>query len=792
MRKSCPNLICIIFTLSILYVNNLTLFAQKSGNQMTKYNVIWNSPSKDASGVMPVGNGDIGAGVYAIENGDLYILLSKNDAYNYMGDIFKTGRIKVSLSPNPFVNGKPFKQTLDLATGSISIKTNDLNLRIWVDANHPVIHTEINSAKEIKVSVKPDLWKRIDHTAYNITKFYTPSGGFDKNILPTQDVLLKTKNKLLWYYSVGNRSVFSDDLKYYGLTNMASKFSDPYRFNTFGNLVESPQLTTKGEVLGGSGKSFDIQIYGLTAQTSQTSEWVSAVEKLASRKVSVKDDWEKHCEWWSTFWQKSWIVASDNSIANSDREKFNGESSISGKREEKDGTALVSQSYNVFRFLMACQSRGKVPTKFNGGIFTQQLKVPFIDKRTRSGKVLQSDSTWLLNEDDRLWGRRFTFQNQRLLYWPLLASGDEDLMKPFFSYYSNMLDIRKAITKGWFGHEGAYFRENIEPTGAEQDCGHNCESGGLPPKSKPGEPYEGCWHDHYFTSGLETVSMMIDRVNYTGDTAFRDKILVPFAREILLFYDRHYARDANGKLLLDPAQSLETWWIAVNPAPDIAGLRFCLDELLAMKAGSAQDQAHWTKFRSEIPEVPLQSLDGRLAIAPAEKWAKKKNWENGELYPAFPFRMYGVGNGNSAILNWTMKNRTCVDAFSSGCWSQDQIDWAFAGNATEAANGLVRRFRTASSTCRFPLFGAEGPDSCPDFDHFGAGSIALQRMILQEVPGKIILLPAWPKNWDVSFKLHAMKNTTVQGKVKNGKIVQLVVTPKSRTKDVVFGEGWGG
>lgn len=41
---------------------------------------------------MPLGNGDIAAGVYAIENDALYLLLSKNDAFTYNGDIFKTGR----------------------------------------------------------------------------------------------------------------------------------------------------------------------------------------------------------------------------------------------------------------------------------------------------------------------------------------------------------------------------------------------------------------------------------------------------------------------------------------------------------------------------------------------------------------------------------------------------------------------------------------------------------------------------------------------------------------------------
>ncbi len=67
---------------------------------MARYNVIWESPSKDASGQMPLGNGDIAAGVYAIEDGSLYLLLAKNDAYTRHGDIFKTGRVLIRIQGN--------------------------------------------------------------------------------------------------------------------------------------------------------------------------------------------------------------------------------------------------------------------------------------------------------------------------------------------------------------------------------------------------------------------------------------------------------------------------------------------------------------------------------------------------------------------------------------------------------------------------------------------------------------------------------------------------------------------
>ena len=56
--------------------------------------------------------------------------------------------------------------------------------------------------------------------------------------------------------------------------------------------------------------------------------------------------------------------------------------------------------------------------------------------------------------------------------------------------------------------------------------------------------------------------------------------------------------------------------------------------------------------------------------------------------------------------------------------------------------------------------------------------------LLQTVDDKILILPAWPKEWDVHFKLHAPQQTTVEVVYKNGKIEKLEVFPKSREADV--------
>jgi hypothetical protein len=90
--------------------------------------------------------------------------------------------------------------------------------------------------------------------------------------------------------------------------------------------------------------------------------------------------------------------------------------------------------------------------------------------------------------------------------------------------------------------------------------------------------------------------------------------------------------------------------------------------------------------------------------------------------------------------------------------------------------------------CRFPLYGREGPDSCPDFDHFGAGSTALQRMLVQEAGRKILLLPAWPAAWDVDFKLHLAGGAVLNGTVKDGKLTAWDIRPQVRKTDVVVGQ----
>jgi hypothetical protein len=61
-------------------------------------------------------------------------------------------------------------------------------------------------------------------------------------------------------------------------------------------------------------------------------------------------------------------------------------------------------------------------------------------------------------------------------------------------------------------------------------------------------------------------------------------------------------------------------------------------------------------------------------------------------------------------------------------------------------------------------------------------------MLLQTDGSKILLFPAWPKDWDVQFKLHAPANTAIEGSLRAGKLEQLTVTPVERRQDMTIME----
>ena len=119
-------------------------------------------------------------------------------------------------------------------------------------------------------------------------------------------------------------------------------------------------------------------------------------------------------------------------------------------------------------------------------------------------------------------------------------------------------------------------------------------------------------------------------------------------------------------------------------------------------------------------------------------------------------------------------------------WCQDGIQAACLGLRDEAAKLVYGRAAHLNTDARFPAMWGPNFDWIPDQDHGNNILTNLQFMVSQSVGDKIYLLPAWPKKWNVSFKLHASHQTTIEGEYRDGKLVNLKVKPQSRAKDVVL------
>jgi hypothetical protein len=691
---------------------------------LSSYNVTWNEPGLSSSDSMPLGNGDIGLNVWTESSGDVLFYIGKTDAWtenpNDKLGLAKIGRVRVSMNPSAFSPGAALVQSLKLAEGEIEIHEDDektgATIRIWVDANHPVIRVETQSVVPRTVKVALEDWR-------------TEQVGK----LSPDTIVPSSQSQVVWYHHNGTGS-------------------EPHVLDwTFGGLIEGQGLKSLDAKTLQSPAPVTAQlisIYPLTTSASPPEAWVAKVQEQAKEieALDLEKTRQDHRQWWNQFWQRSWIFLS-------------GE----GKAHE------TTQGYILQRFVTACAGRGAYPIKFNGSIFVVDH-----DAENMGGKKGEPPLIQPVTADFRAWGGQYWFQNTRAMYWPRLMSGDFDEMLPLFKMYHDMLPANAALVKQYYHHDGAYCAETAPFWGGFQDLTNNGK---------------GSYTANYDTDLLELSMMGLDYYEYTGDKNFLQDTLLPIANAILTFFDQHFPH-ASGKLVLDPDNAIEMYWKVHNPAPDIAGLHAVLARLIALPGDLVDEatRANWRRIQTELPDLPVGVVDGKKVILPyeGEQTAPSHNSENPELYAIYPFRLYGLGRPDLNLALDTFNDRKIK---ATGCWVQDPIQAAMLGLADLAQKDVTFDLTRKDPKLKFPAFWERGHDYMPDEDNGGNGENGLQEMLLQVNGRQILLLPAWPKKWDVDFKLRAPFQTTLEGKVAGGKLISLEVTPPERKKDITLPEG---
>jgi hypothetical protein len=750
------------------------LFACAAANEpvasLDACNVVWDSLGKNFRDSMPIGNGDLGLNVWTEQNGDLVFLIGKDDAWTESAQLVKLGRVRVKLSPNPFTQAKNFRQELELRDGEIQI-TDEAGdkLLVWVDANRPVVHVEAQTKAPTILQASVELWRTQPRETRQggaeifgvgvLREWNNLPGG--KIIVDPDTLLPAEKNRLVWCHR-NERSLYPLVFESQHLESLLPKFPDPLLHRTFGvclkgdGLVSVDNQTLKSEK---PATSQHLDLIALTQQTDRLEEWQQSLAKLvaATDSSNLKKAHRQTQQWWNDFWRRSWI-------------------DVSGSPDAQK----VTQGYALQRWMNACAGRGALAMKFNGSIFTVGHE-PSSDTPYDPAKGER-------NADYRNWGGNLWFQNTRLVYWPMIASGDFDLLAPFYKMYRDVLPLAEDRTKLIYHHAGAAFPETMFFWGLPNNSDYGW--------GNPGPDMQNQWIRWHVNNGLELAMMMLDTYAVTQDSEFARKTLLPLADEITVWFDEHW-KHVDGKLHFEPAAALETRQWAVNPTPDIAGLKSVLPRLLALPENlttSAQREL-WHQMLAELPPLPLGRADaqgkspqtseaaatnGMTIIWPAEKFSRPNNVENAELYAVHPYRLFGVGLPDLELARATYDAKLFK---SSTCWGQDGFQAACLGWADKAKTEVIANF-TAYGGERFRWFWKEGHDWEPDMDNGGAGQIILQSMLLQIRGDKVLLFPAWPKDWDVNFRLHAPQNTIIECVYRAGKVETLKVTPARRTKDV--------
>ncbi|MBP5321706.1 MAG: hypothetical protein J6334_12025, partial [Kiritimatiellae bacterium] len=430
-----------------------------------------------------------------------------------------------------------------------------------------------------------------------------------------------------------------------------------------------------------------------------------------------------------------------------------------------EACATVTQAWLTQRYTTACAGKGALPIRFNGSLFTTSEKG---------------------NPDYRRWGHGYWWQNTRLPYFPMFAAGDFEFLHPLFRMYTGLTPFHLRRTQKYLGHGGAYFPECMQPWGDHFTSTYGARYDW---KDRPDKLQDGGWHKYEWVGQLELSLMLLDYRDYTQDDGWFKEKALPSIRAYLRFFDEHYSLDGKGRYHMEPAQALETWWSCTNPMPEIAGLTRVTERLLALpeETLAAGDRDLFTRIRSRIPELPTRRLpDGRVVFAPAASFAEKRNCEHPELYCVFPFRLCSFEKPNADLGRAAYEVRQ--DKNYSG-WKQEELFAAYLGMADEAASHLVNRVcNNSAEGFRWPAYWGPNFDWRPDQCAGGNIQNILQSMLMQCEGEKIFLLPAWPKAWNCSFRLHAPRRTTVEGRVENGVVKELVVSPESRRGDVIV---WG-
>jgi hypothetical protein len=750
--------------------------SRSSRSGLAQFDVVWTTPSRDSLDSMPLsGRRGAGANVW-VQDGSIWLYLAHNGAYDEQSRLLKLGCVRLTPIGADIGAARDFRQQLNLESGSIAISAGSFRALLWFAGE--TLYVECESAEPLSLDVAFGTWRDCERSGIALDM------GRSSHVVRPDHVRAEEHGIACWHRNADHAP---------DLAAMAAKqgfdsgdVSDIVTDRTFGaciawgSQVEVPSQSGEVQWQTWTGTAWTTR---LTRQPKHTLAircaasrnldadacTVQARESLDAKAIEASRADERIR--WADFWHRSHLF-------------------INVDAGEDDPGFRIARNYQLFRYMLACNRDGEFPLLFNGGIFTVDNHAGRITGNNND--ELPIDAKGTSTPDFRRWLYcHFMSQNQRWLGWPTLAGGDVDLLAPSIAFYRDRAKLAAARAR-LHGAEGVVYPEPMDVWGL---CCVHPRPDGL------------CGAEHltyHFSMMLEHAWMALQAHDALGISIDDD---LDWIIGTVLFYDSFYRKhersrngnelDANGKLVLYPANALEYAVGATDPIEVVAGLTRVVEALLRQPRLSDALRVRLQSIATTIPPLPIGERDGKRSLLPAKSFEKGYNrWEPVEHYAAWPYRLVGVTQPGTVQLardTWDTipaeRAALCKQDYS---WMANLVNMAACGWTDAARDRAIWKMaNTAAPQARFPAFFGPGHDWLPDHNWGGAGMTGVQEMLLAPEPGprgKLYLLPAWPREWDVDFKLHAPGGTIVEASVCEGRLSSLAVTPAGRREDVVISE----
>ena len=352
--------------------------------------------------------------------------VSRTDAWSETCRLLKLGRIRLSLSPNPFVKGAPFRQELKLGEGAIEITAGAAGqvtkLKVFVDADGPVVHVLGECDQPLEVRAAFETWRtsRKVLTGEELSSSWTMRDA-PASIATWEAADCVTNAARRRGDVVPSQRLFlcPGDAQAAGAGRMPGvgerPAAAPHLWRTaFGAGIHRRRAS--GAPLEGPGAAgLRSSSPPIRRRRNTVAQWEEQLSRIARSSANPRKAARATAAWWGKFWNRSWIFVEGAGGAPSP----------------------ITRAYTLQRWMAACAGRGNYPIKFNGSIFT-------VDPEFTGGPRLDAD--W------RKWGDCFWWQNSRFPPFAALACGDYEECRAIFRPLSRgaaaLPGPRQALLRG--------------------------------------------------------------------------------------------------------------------------------------------------------------------------------------------------------------------------------------------------------------------------------------------------------------------------------------------------------